>query len=86
EQPFDGKPVAIMGASPSALGTGRAQYHLRQCFVFLNGLVLNRPEVMIAQAQNKFDAEGKLTDQTTRDFLATMLAAFAAWVRRVRAG
>jgi len=86
EQPFDGKPIAIMGASPSALGTGRAQYHLRQCFVFLNGLVLNRPEVMIAQAQNKFDAEGKLTDQTTRDFLAAMLTAFAAWVRRVRAG
>jgi chromate reductase len=86
EQPFDGKPVAIMGASPSALGTGRAQYHLRQCFVFLNGLVLNRPEVMIAQAQNKFDAEGKLTDQTTRDFVATMLTAFAAWVRRVRVG
>jgi chromate reductase len=86
EQPFEGKPVAIMGASPSALGTARAQYHLRQCFVFLNGLVMNRPEVMIAQAQNKFDTEGKLIDQPTRDFMVTMLNAFAAWVRRIRAG
>ncbi|HJS87221.1 MAG TPA: NADPH-dependent FMN reductase [Acetobacteraceae bacterium] len=86
EQPFDGKPIALMGASPSALGTARAQYHLRQCFVFLNGLVMNRPEVMIAQAQNKFDAEGRLTDQPTREFVATMLNAFAAWVRRTRTG
>jgi chromate reductase len=85
EQPFDGKPIAIMGASPSALGTGRAQYHLRQCFVFLNGLVLNRPEVMIAQAQNRFDAEGKLTDQPTRDIIGALLTSFAAWVRRMRA-
>src|SRR3954447_13324115 len=64
-QPFDGKPVAIMGASPGLLGTARAQYHLRQIFVFLNGMVLNRPEVMIAQAGGRFDAEGRLTDAKT---------------------
>ena len=69
EQPFDGKPIGLMGASVGTHGTSRAQYHLRQCFVFLNGLVMNRPEVMIPQAQNKFDAEGKLTDQATRDFI-----------------
>ena len=84
-QPFDGKPIAVMGASGGLLGTARAQYHLRQSFVFMNGHVLNRPEVMIAQAQNKFDAGGKLTDQPTRDFLAAMLVAFAAWVRRMGA-
>jgi len=84
EQPFDGKPIGIMGASAGAMGTGRAQYHLRQCFVFLNGLVMNRPEVMIPAAQNKFDADGKLTDQQTRDFLAAHLAAFKAWVLRMK--
>ena len=57
EQPFDGKPIGVMGASAGMFGTGRAQVHLRQCFVFLNGLVINRPEVMIPAAQNKFDAE-----------------------------
>jgi chromate reductase, NAD(P)H dehydrogenase (quinone) len=57
EQPFDGKPIGVMGASAGIHGTSRAQYHLRQCFVFLNGLVMNRPEVMIPQAQNKFDGQ-----------------------------
>ncbi len=84
EQPFDGKPIAILGASPGAVGTARAQYHLRQCFIFLNGHVLNWPEVMIGGAAGKFDAAGKLTDQTTRDFLAAMLVAFKAWTVRMR--
>jgi chromate reductase len=84
EQPFDGKPIGIMGASGGALGTARAQYHLRQSFVFLNGLVMNRPEVMIPAAQNKFDAAGKLTDQPTCDHIAAHLAAFKAWVLRLR--
>src|SRR5690348_564033 len=84
EQPFDGKPIGIMGASAGAMGTGRAQYHLRQCFVFLNGLVMNRPEVMIPAAQNKFDANGKLTDQQTRDFITAHLTAFKAWVSRMK--
>jgi chromate reductase len=84
EQPFDGKPIGIMGASMGVMGAGRAQYHLRQCFVFLNGLVMNRPEVAIPAAQNKFDAAGTLTDQPTRDFIAAHLAAFKAWVLRLR--
>ncbi len=84
EQPFDGKPIAIMGASGGVLGTARAQYHLRQCFIFLNGHVMNRPEVMIGQAGSKFDAEGKLTDQPTREFLAGMLTALKAWTLRMR--
>ena len=85
EQPFDGKPVGIMGASAGILGTARAQYHLRQCFVFLNGLVMNRPEVMIPAAHTKFDAEGRLTDQPTRDFMTAHLVAFKAWVLRMQA-
>src|SRR5215472_76071 len=66
-QPFDGKPVAMMGASGGVLGTARAQYHLRQTCVFLNMFPINKPEVLIAQAAGKFDEHGKLTDQTTRD-------------------
>ncbi len=84
EQPFDGKPIGIMGASGGAMGAARAQYHLRQCFVFLNGMVMNRPEVMIPAAQDKFDAAGKLIDQRTRDSMTTHLAAFKAWVLRMR--
>jgi chromate reductase len=82
EQPFDGKPIAIMGASPSMLGTARAQYHLRQCFVFLNVLVMNRPEVMIAHASQKFDDQGGLTDGPTREIIEKHLAALVDWTRR----
>lgn len=84
EQPFDGKPIAIMGASPGLLGTARAQYHLRQMFVYLNGLVLNRPEVMIGQAATRFDSAGRLTDEATRGFVQALLLALKAWTERLR--
>jgi chromate reductase len=83
-QPFAGKPVGIIGASMGALGTGRAQYDLRKIFVFLDGHVLNKPEVMIAAAHTKFDAEGKLADEATRKFLATMLVAMRDWTQRLQ--
>jgi chromate reductase len=85
DQPFDGKPVAIMGASPGMLGTARAQYHLRQMLVFLNALPVNKPEVMIAQASTKFDDAGRLTDEPTREFIRKLLVALAAWTERLRA-
>src|SRR6478609_1996970 len=55
---WNGKPAAIMGASVGTIGTARAQYHLRQMFVFLNVLAVNQPEVMIGHAAERFDAEG----------------------------
>lgn len=85
EQPFDGKPVALIGATPGGLGTSRAQYHLRQVFIYLNGQVLNRPEVFISGAPSKFDAGGKLTDAGTAENLGKMLAALADAVRRKNA-
>jgi len=84
DPPIVGKPVGIMGATQSAWGTLRAQYHLRQCCVFLNMFPLNKPEVFIAQAANKFDAQGKLTDQAARDLIAQLLVALRDWTRRLR--
>ena len=86
EQPFLDKPIAIMGASPGALGTARAQYHLRQCFVFLNARMLSQPEVMISQANQKFDASGNLTDETTAGFITKLLTELAEWTRRLQRG
>ena len=82
----DDKPVAIMGASVSMTGTARAQYHLRQMFVFLNGHVLNMPEVMVPAASDKFDQDGNLTDEKTRDKVKQMLEAFVPWIKRLRGG
>lgn len=81
-QPFAGKPVAIQSASMGALGGARMQYHLRQIFVFLDARVLNKPEIMVGQAQNKIDAEGTLNDAATRDFLGAQLQALAACARQ----
>lgn len=83
-QPFDGKPAAIMGAAMGPLGTGRAQYDLRKMLVYLNAHTVNKPEVFIGMAQNKFDAEGKLTDETTRGFIKQLTEALAAWTIKLR--
>ncbi len=85
EQPFDGKPVAIMGATMGLAGTARAQYHLRQMGVALNWHAMNRPEIMVAHSGGKFDAEGNLTDEETRKHLAKFLEAFRTWVLRFKA-
>lgn len=79
DQPFGGKAIGLLGASKGALGTVRSQGHLRLIFVFLNGIVMNRPEVFVGSAHQKFDDQGRLTDQATRDFLETYLATFRKW-------
>jgi chromate reductase len=81
---WDGKPVAIMGASPGMLGTARAQYHLRQSFVFLNMYPLNRPEVMIANASERFDEQGNLTDEDTRKHIRKLLQSLVTWTRQLQ--
>ena len=79
---FEGKRVGVMGASIGMMGTARAQYHLRQCFVFLNMYPMNRPEVMVPFVQEKVDQEGNLTDQKTREKIRELLQNLVAWARR----
>lgn len=85
DQPFDGKPVAIMGASRGILGTIMANHHLRQILVYLNAHMVNGPEVLVGGSPSKFDDKGKLTDQATRDFVRKHLERFAALMRKVKA-
>jgi chromate reductase, NAD(P)H dehydrogenase (quinone) len=70
---WNGKPVAVMGASVGVIGTARAQYHLRQVFVFLDMDALNQPEVMI-NASKSFDDQGNLTDQQAKELIGKLLA------------
>jgi chromate reductase, NAD(P)H dehydrogenase (quinone) len=83
DPPLDGKPVAIMGASTGNFGTVRSQMHLRQVCVYTNMLPINKPEVLVAQAKGKFDADGRLTDETTRGFVRDLLTALADWTRHI---
>ncbi|MDQ3566228.1 MAG: NAD(P)H-dependent oxidoreductase [Pseudomonadota bacterium] len=81
---WSGKPAAIMGASVGTIGTARAQYHLRQMFVFLNVFPVNQPEVMIGNAAERFDAEGNLTDEATKDFIRQLLQNLVVWTRQLQ--
>jgi len=81
---WTGKPVAIMGASVGTLGTARAQYHLRQSFVFLNMYAVNQPEVMVSNAQKRFDENGKLTDETSKKLIQQLLEELVNWTRRLQ--
>jgi chromate reductase, NAD(P)H dehydrogenase (quinone) len=83
QSPLDRKPVAILGASPGITGTARGQSQLRQAFGFTNSYCMPQPEVLVYKAHEKFDADGRLTDEKTREFLAQFLVAFGEWVRRV---
>jgi chromate reductase, NAD(P)H dehydrogenase (quinone) len=77
-----GKPAAILGASKGMTGTARGQSQLRQSFVFTDTPTMLQPEILVARAQEKFDADGELTDADTRTFLGRYLESFAGWIRR----
>jgi chromate reductase len=84
DQPLAGKPVAILGASTGRFGSARAQYHLRQICVFVDMKPVNRPEVMISLAPERFDAELRLTDETSRRLVADLLVSLQQWTRQLR--
>jgi len=81
---FEGKPVAVMSASVGMLGGARAQYHLRQTFVFLNMHPINKPEVIVPFASQKINEKGKVTDETTKKFIKELLENLVAWTRRLK--
>jgi chromate reductase len=74
-QPLDGKACAILGAASGVMGTSRAQAHLRQVLVNVNAFAVNVPPVFIASSAQKFDSEGKLTDENVRNSIGPLLAA-----------
>lgn len=77
---WDGKPGAVVSVSPGAIGAFGANHHLRQSLVFLNVPAMQQPEAYIGGAANLFGPDGKLTNDSTRDFLRQFMAAFAAWI------
>lgn len=83
EPPFIGKPVAILGATTSQVGTARVQYHLRQVLTSMNTFIVNRPEVFIREAPAKFNAHNELTDETTAKLITELLDALQKLKTRV---
>jgi chromate reductase len=84
DQPFKGKPAAIMGASTGRMGTVRMQHSLRTTLDSLEAHTLLKPEVMIGNARDAFDEAG-LVDEKALEVVARLMTAFDAWVRRFAA-
>ncbi len=82
---LDDKAVAFTGASPGGMGTVRGQMALRHVCVFTNMHAINKPELFVSGANNKFDHDLKLTDAPTRESLGKLLASLAAFAARLRA-
>ncbi|HYM91071.1 MAG TPA: NADPH-dependent FMN reductase [bacterium] len=78
------KPVAVLGASDGAVGTARAQLALRQTLASTESYVLLRPQVLVANARDRFDASGRLTDERTRGSIRALLDALGEWAERFR--
>ncbi len=83
---FQGKPVAIMSASTGILGGARAQYHLRQMFVFLDMYPINKPEVFVASADQKFDDKGQFQDEKARELIKELLQSLVSWTGKLKEG
>lgn len=83
KSPLNRKPAAIMGASTGMSGTIRAQLALRQSFLFTDTFAMLQPEVLIPRCAERFDANGTLTDQSTRDLIARQMQKFAIWITAV---
>jgi chromate reductase len=81
--PLRGKPIGIMGASPSSLGGVRAQEHLKLVMMSTMALVMPHPTVAVGHAGDKFDQTGTLVHEPTRKFLAAFLRELHAWTIRL---
>ena len=82
-QAWDGRPVAIMGATPGRLGTALAQRSLRESLAGVNAHVMPQPRILLAGAGGLFDEDLRLADAATLDRLEGFMAAAVAWARRL---
>jgi chromate reductase len=79
---WQSKPAAIVSVSPGAIGAFGANHHLRQSLVFLDMPCLQQPEAYVGHANTLFDDQGKLTNDSTREFLRKFMQTFANWIER----
>lgn len=84
DQPFARKPVCLVTASPGPVGGSRVQYELRKVLQFMDAHVMNRPEVFVTSALQKFDADGNCTDGATKEFVGAQMLAFQNWILKAK--
>lgn len=84
ESVLNEKPAAVIGASPGGFGTIRMQMQVRQIAVFTNMHFINEPQIYVSRCREKFDSEGRLTDESVRKQIPELLSALAAFALRLR--
>jgi chromate reductase len=80
--PLVGKPAAIAGASPSAVGTAVAQSHLRSILPVLQVVVMGQPELYLSITPHSFDEQGR-PEPALGGLLAGFLTSFTVFARQV---
>lgn len=70
---FDGKPTAVISASPALFGGIAAQDHLKQILLALNTRLVTQPAVIVSAADQKFDQDGNLLDPNTKQFMKQLI-------------
>ena len=83
ESVWDGKPSAIVTASPGGIAGFGANHHLRQSLVFLNAPPMHQPEAYVGNITKVMDEDGTLTNEDTREFLRSVMEAFSVWIHRL---
>ena len=83
---WQGKPAAIISVSPGMIGGFGANQHLRQPMVFLDMPVLQQPEMYLSKVNDMLDANGKLSNDSTKDFLKGFIAKFTVWIEKTKPG
>lgn len=82
EDVFDGKPVAVIGASPGGFGTVLAQNAWLPVLKSLGTRPWFGGRLLVSRAHTVFNDAGEITDQSTRDFLQSFLDGFAGDLSR----
>jgi len=78
---WNGKPAAIISASPGAIGGFGANHQLRQACVFLNMPVMQQPEAYLGHVtDDSFDSDGCLKDGPLKELVEKLAHAFHDWV------
>ncbi|TSJ40608.1 NAD(P)H-dependent oxidoreductase [Mucilaginibacter corticis] len=77
------KPVAVLGCTPYQLGAFGAVHHLRQVLTYLDMPAMQQPEFYLGKASDKFNGEGKLTDQETKDLIIQFWDAYIIWINKI---
>ncbi|TSC61102.1 MAG: NADPH-dependent FMN reductase [Parcubacteria group bacterium Gr01-1014_107] len=74
-----GKPVYVMGATVGGVGTALSQYNLKQALLYLDANILGQPEFYLSMAGQKFNTNGELTDELTKNHLKQAMERFVSY-------